>query len=107
MGVIGGRVDLYLDQQHIDTTTPTRRLLYEITGASPSSSGRSFAAGSTWALRVPEHKGMQLGRRPVSTDVVERIREQLATGAGIFKTAKALGAGTVHRVKREMAAAAA
>ena len=33
MGVIGGRVDLYLDQQHIDTTTPTGRLLYQITGA--------------------------------------------------------------------------
>jgi DNA invertase Pin-like site-specific DNA recombinase len=25
--------DLYLDQQHIDTTTPTGRLLYQITGA--------------------------------------------------------------------------
>jgi hypothetical protein len=40
----------------------------------------------------------------VSIDVVERIREQLATGAGILKTAKTLGVGTgtVHRVKREM-----
>jgi DNA invertase Pin-like site-specific DNA recombinase len=46
--------------------------------------------------------------RPVSENVVERIREQLATGAGILKTAKALGVGTgtVHRVKREMAATA-
>ena len=26
-------VDLHLDQQHIDTTTPTGRLLYQITGA--------------------------------------------------------------------------
>lgn len=26
-------VDLYLDQQNIDTTTPTGRLLYQITGA--------------------------------------------------------------------------
>jgi len=45
----------------------------------------------------------------VSTDVVERIREQLATGAGILKTAKLLrvGTGTVHRVKREMSAVAA
>ena len=41
---------------------------------------------------------------PVSTDVVERIRTELVTGAGILKTAKALGVGTgtVHRVKREM-----
>jgi hypothetical protein len=44
----------------------------------------------------------------VNDAVVQRIREQLATGAGILKTAKTLnvGTGTVHRVKREMASAA-
>jgi DNA invertase Pin-like site-specific DNA recombinase len=52
-------------------------------------------------------QGKHLGRRPVSENVVEHIREELATGAGILKTAKALGVGTgtVHRVKREMATA--
>jgi hypothetical protein len=49
-------------------------------------------------------------RCPICAEVVERIREQLATGAGvgILKTAKALGVGTgtVHRVNREMAAVA-
>jgi hypothetical protein len=60
-------------------------------------------------LHAPERKGNALGRRPVSADVVERIRQQLATGAGILKTAKAfrIGTGTVHRIKREMAAVAA
>jgi DNA invertase Pin-like site-specific DNA recombinase len=53
-------------------------------------------------------QGKQLGRRPVSDAVVKRIRERLATGAGILKTAKALGVGTgtVHKVKREMTAVA-
>jgi hypothetical protein len=43
----------------------------------------------------------------VSTDVVERIREQLATGTSILKYGKALrvGTGLVHRSKREMVAA--
>jgi hypothetical protein len=52
-------------------------------------------------------QGKRLGRRPVSADVVAHIRMELATGTGILKTAKALrvGTGTVHRVKREMAAA--
>jgi DNA invertase Pin-like site-specific DNA recombinase len=47
--------------------------------------------------------------RPVSTAVVERIRERFATGRGIFRVAKALGVGTgtVHRIKREMAAVTA
>jgi DNA invertase Pin-like site-specific DNA recombinase len=46
--------------------------------------------------------GKRLGRRPISEAVVAQIREQLATGAGILKTAKELGdgTGTVHRVKR-------
>jgi DNA invertase Pin-like site-specific DNA recombinase len=39
-------------------------------------------------------QGKRLGRRPVGEDVVERIRKQLATGAGILKTAKVLGVGT-------------
>jgi DNA invertase Pin-like site-specific DNA recombinase len=54
-------------------------------------------------------QGKRLGRRPVSEDVVDRIREQLATGAGILKTAKLVGCGvgTVHRIKREMTAVAA
>jgi hypothetical protein len=44
----------------------------------------------------------------VKRDVIERILAQLATGAGILKTAKTLGVGTgtVHRVKREMQAVA-
>jgi len=50
-----------------------------------------------------------LARRPVSRDGVERIRAELATGAGILKTAKTfgVGTGTVHRVKREMETVAA
>jgi DNA invertase Pin-like site-specific DNA recombinase len=54
-------------------------------------------------------QGKRLGRRPVSDAVVARIREQLATGAGILRVAKELGVGTgtVHRVKREMGAVAA
>jgi len=52
-------------------------------------------------------QGKRLGRRPIRPDVVERIRSELATGTGILKTAKTLGVGTgtVHRIKREMAAA--
>ena len=54
-------------------------------------------------------EGKRLGRRRISEAVVAQIREQLATGAGILKTAKELGCGTgtVHRVKRSMAAVVA
>jgi DNA invertase Pin-like site-specific DNA recombinase len=54
-------------------------------------------------------QGKRLGRRPVNDAIVQRIREQLAHGSGIIKTAKLIrcGVGTVHRIKREMATVAA
>ena len=88
-GVIGGRVDLYLDQQHIDTTTPTGRLLYQITGAFAEFERSIIRARVNLGLSRARAQGKRLGRRPVSADVVERIRTELVTGAGILKTAKA------------------
>jgi DNA invertase Pin-like site-specific DNA recombinase len=101
-------VDLYLDQQHIDTTTPTGRLLYQITGAFAEFERSMIRSRVNAGLARAKAQGKRLGRRPLSEVVVKRIREKLATGAGILKTAKALGVGTgtVHRVKREMTATA-
>jgi len=98
-------VDLYLDQQNIDTTTPAGRLLYQITGAFAEFERAMIRSRVNAGLARARAQGKRLGRRPVSADVVERIRAELATGTGILKTAKALGigTGTVHRVKRELA----
>jgi DNA invertase Pin-like site-specific DNA recombinase len=102
-------VDLFLDQQNIDTTTPAGRLLFQITGAFAEFERSIIRSRVNLGLARARAQGKRLGRRPVSAHVVERIREELATGTGILKTAKALGVGTgtVHRVKREMAAVAA
>jgi hypothetical protein len=53
-------------------------------------------------------QGKQLGRPPVGDDVITAIRAELADGTGILKTARSLrvGTGLVHRIKREMIAAA-
>jgi DNA invertase Pin-like site-specific DNA recombinase len=101
-------VDLYLDQQNIDTTTPTGRLLYQITGAFAEFERSMIRSRVNAGLARARAQGKRLGRRPVTEAVVTKIREKLTTGAGILTTAKALGVGTgtVHRVKREMAAVA-
>ena len=98
-----------MDQQHIDTTTPTGRLLFQITGAFAEFERSMIRSRVNAGLARARAQGKRLGRRPASEAVVKRIREELMTGAGILKTAKALGVGTgtVHRVKREMAAVAA
>jgi DNA invertase Pin-like site-specific DNA recombinase len=103
------RVDLYLDQQNIDTTTPTGRLLFQITGAFAEFERSMIRSRVNAGLARARAQGKQLGRRPTSEAVVERIRERLATGLGILRVARELGVGTgtVHRIKREMAAIAA
>lgn len=102
-------VDLYLDQQNIDTTTPTGRLLYQITGAFAEFERSMIRSRVNAGLARARAQGKRLGRRPISDAVLAKIREKLTTGAGILTTAKTLGVGTgtVHRVKREMAAVAA
>jgi DNA invertase Pin-like site-specific DNA recombinase len=101
-------VDLYLDQQNIDTTTPTGRLLYQITGAFAEFERAMIRSRVNAGLARARAQGKRLGRRPVSGDVVERIRAQLTAGTGILKVAKMLGVGTgtVHRIRREMSAEA-
>jgi DNA invertase Pin-like site-specific DNA recombinase len=98
-----------MDQQHIDTTTPTGRLLFQITGAFAEFERSMIRSRVNAGLARARAQGKRLGRRPISDAVLAKIREKLTTGAGILTTAKDLGVGTgtVHRVKREMAAVAA
>ena len=98
-------VDLYLHQQGLDTSTPAGKAMFQMLGVFAEFERGIIVERVKAGLAGARSQGKRLGRRPVSTNVVARIREQLATGAGILKTAKALGVGTgtVHRVKREMA----
>ena len=97
-------VDLYLHQQGLDTATPAGKAMFQMLGVFSEFERAMIVERVKAGLSRARSQGKQLGRRPVSHDVVERIRAQLATGSGILKTAKALGVGTgtVHRVKREM-----
>ena len=102
-------VDLYLHQQGLDTGTPAGKAMFQMLGVFSEFERAMIVERVKAGLSRARSQGKQLGRRPVSRDVVERIRSQLATGAGILRTAKTLGVGTgtVHRVKREMETLAA
>jgi DNA invertase Pin-like site-specific DNA recombinase len=102
-------VDLYLHQQGLDTSTPAGKAMFQMLGVFSEFERAMIVERVKAGLARARSQGKRLGRRPVNETVVERIREQLATGAGILKTAKALGVGTgtVHRVKREIAIVAA
>jgi DNA invertase Pin-like site-specific DNA recombinase len=99
-------VDLYLDQQGLDTTTLTGRLMFHITGAFAEFERSMIRQRVRAGLKRAVDAGKQLGRPKVAPALEKRIQAQLRDGKGMLATAKALGCGTstVQRVAREMQA---
>src|SRR5436190_23235861 len=98
-------VDLYLDQQAIDTTTPMGRLVFQVTGAFAEFERTMIRQRVKAGLKRAIAQGVKLGR-PKRDNVTERkVRKQLAKGTGIRKVAKSLGlgTGTVQRIAKELA----
>jgi DNA invertase Pin-like site-specific DNA recombinase len=98
-------VDLNLDQQSIDTTTPTGKLMFQITGAFAEFERSMIQQRVKLGLKRAVAQGKHLGRPPVASELERKAQRQLRKGTGILKVAKmvGLGTGTVHRIKREMA----
>jgi DNA invertase Pin-like site-specific DNA recombinase len=98
------KVDLYPDQQAIDTTTPAGRMFFHITGAFAEFEREMIRSRVKAGLARARARGVKLGRPKVSPKVENAIRKHLASGDGMLKTAKALGVGSsvVQRVKAGM-----
>jgi DNA invertase Pin-like site-specific DNA recombinase len=97
-------VDLYLEQQNVDTTTPSGRLLFHITGAFAEFERAIIRERINAGLARAKARGVKLGRRKVAPEVERKVRRKLAKGTGVLKTARMLGVGTgtVQRIKAEM-----
>jgi DNA invertase Pin-like site-specific DNA recombinase len=99
-------VDLYLDQQSIDTTTPAGKLMLQMCGAFAEFERSMLQARIQAGLRRAVANGAKLGR-PLGgdPDAVARARLALGNGLGINRVAKLVGLsnGTVQRIKVEMA----
>jgi DNA invertase Pin-like site-specific DNA recombinase len=103
-GLEAANVDLFLEQQAIDTTTPAGKLMFQVTGAIAEFERSMIRQRVNAGLRRAVEQGKQLGRPRVSEAVERRILSHLRKGMGILKTAKTLGVGTgtVQRIKAEM-----
>jgi DNA invertase Pin-like site-specific DNA recombinase len=103
----GCGVDLYLDQQSIDTTTPAGRLMFQITGAFAEFERSMIRQRVRAGLKRAVESWRQLGRPNIDLAVEKRIQAQLRAKKGMLAIARDLkvGTGTVQRVKREMEAA--
>jgi DNA invertase Pin-like site-specific DNA recombinase len=97
-------VDLYLDQQAIDTTTPAGRLMFQVTGAFAEFERSMIRQRVNAGLKRAVEAGKQLGRPRISPALEKRIQTQLRANKGILKVARevGVGVGTVHRIKQGM-----
>ena len=97
-------VDLYLDKQGLDTTTPAGRALFQMSGVFAEFERAMIADRTRAGLVRARARGKRLGRPPVKPSVVKRIRELRATGLSIHKITKQVGCGTgtVQKVVAEL-----
>src|SRR5262245_54764835 len=97
-------VDLLLEQQAIDTTTPAGKLMFQVTGAFAEFERSMIRQRVNAGLRRAIEQGKQLGRPRIDEAIEKRIQSHLRKGTGILKVARlvGVGTGTVQRIKDEM-----
>ena len=102
------KVDLFLHQQALDTTTPAGKAMFGMMGVFAEFERSMIVArvnaGIARARASGTKSGKAIGRPRTSRKVEQRIRERLAAGEGMLKVAReqGVGSGTVQRIKREM-----
>lgn len=102
-------VGLYLHQQALDTSTPAGRMMFQMVGVFAEFEREMIRERVRAGIDRARAGGKALGRKPVASEIEERIRELRAQKMGILKIAKAVGCGTsvVQRVIRRDACTSA
>jgi DNA invertase Pin-like site-specific DNA recombinase len=106
--VHGAGVDLYLDRQGLDTSTPAGKALFQMLGVFAEFERaiiqERIHAGIARARATGTKSGKPIGRARISPQKEVAIRAALASGKGVLKVARELGTGssTVQRVKAAM-----
>jgi DNA invertase Pin-like site-specific DNA recombinase len=76
-------VDLYLDQQAIDTTTPMGKLVFQVAGAFAEFERTMIRQRVKADLKRAVAQGVKLGRPKIDSTTERKVRKQLAKGVGI------------------------
>ena len=102
-------VDLYLHQQHLDTSTPSGKAMFQMCGVFSEFEREIIRERVNAGLARAKAEGKTLGR-PKNDDAKQRaavvwLRKQ---GVGILKIGRTVGAGTsyVQRILSELEASA-
>lgn len=98
------KVDLYLEQQALDTSTPAGRALLQMSGVFAEFERAMIVERTKAGLALARARGVHCGRPPAPDGLVESIRALRSQKIGIDRIAKELrcGKGLVQRVCTEM-----
>lgn len=93
-------VDLFLLQQGIDTTTPSGKAMFQMSGVFSEFERAMIRERVRAGLRRAKSEGKRLGRPQVSADVERKVRALKRKGLGMIRIAKMAGCGvsTVQRI---------
>ena len=92
------RIDLYLHQQGIDTTTPAGKALFQMCGVFAEFEHAMIRERVKAGLARARAQGKVLGRPRVSARIESQVRALRAKGRGIHATAREASVGTVQRI---------
>jgi DNA invertase Pin-like site-specific DNA recombinase len=87
------KIDLYLHQQALDTSTPSGKAMFGMLGVFAEFERSIIQERVKAGLARARAKGKTLGRPKAHAVIEERIRELAAQGMGKVKIAKTLGVG--------------
>ncbi len=87
------KVDLYLHQQALDTSTPSGRAMFGMLGVFAEFERSIIQERVKAGLARARAKGTTLGRPKANAAIEARIRELAAQGMGKVKIARTLGVG--------------
>ncbi len=99
------RIDLYLHQQGVDTSTPAGKALFQMMGVFAEFERAMIRERVKSGLERAKAQGKILGRPPLDRRKEAAILDDLREGkAGIIKLAAAhgVGVGTVQRIKASL-----
>ncbi len=94
-------VDLYLDRQGVDTTTPGGKALFQMMGVFAEFERAMIRERVNAGLTRARAQGKRLGRPRITKTKENRIRALLEGGMGMNRVARTIGCGVsaVQRVK--------
>jgi DNA invertase Pin-like site-specific DNA recombinase len=101
------RIDLFLHQQGLDTTTPAGKAMFQMMGVFAEFERAMIQERVRAGLARARDEGKQLGRPPITPELENRIREARRGGLSVRKAAERFDVSptTVQRIPFEASVA--